>query len=232
MTENTHNIYSLDDDQEFQHILKLRLQSFLGNIEFHTSHSLKDAKEYFSKEPPKFDLIFIDEHLPDGRGIDLLKENIFNTQAVISISSDPNPELPSSAYNAGAMYFLSKTQIRDALFTPLVQGVIDRNRVQRKLTDYKIEEAKFSTVRKLVSTLKHEINNPLGAVLGAAYLMKKSEGATKEQIESAELVETSANRINHVLKELCDAIDLNTVSKANEEVFHIPGDKEWKGNKD
>lgn len=232
MSKEEHIIYSLDDDQEFQHILKMRLQSFLGKVTFHTSHSLKEAKDFFSKNPPKFDLIFIDEHLPDGRGIDLLKENIFNTQAVISISSDPNPELPSSAYNAGAMYFLSKTQIRDALFTPLVQGVIDRNRVQRKLTNSEIKEAKLSTVKKLISTLKHEINNPLGAVLGAAYLMKKSDGASKEQVESAELVEKSANRINHVLKELCDAVELDSVSKANEEVFHIPGDKEWKGNKE
>lgn len=227
MKKNEYTIYSLDDDKEFQQILKVRLQSFLGNINFHTSHSLSEARKFFKDNPPDFDLIFIDEHLPDGGGIELLKDDIFNTQAVISISSDPNPELPGSAYNAGAMYFLSKTQIRDVLFTPLVQGIVDRNRVQRELTLSKIKDAKLDTIKKLISTLKHEINNPLGAVLGAAYLIKET-AESKEQKESAELVEKSANRITHVLTELCDAVEVDTVSKASEEVFHVPGDKEWK----
>lgn len=227
MKENEYTIYSLDDDKEFQHILKVRLQSFLGKINFHTSHSLKTAREFFKNNPPEFDLIFIDEHLPDGRGIDLLKDDIFNTHAVISMSSDPNPELPGSAYNAGAIHFLSKTQVRDVLFAPLVQGIVDRNRVQRELTNTKIKEAKLDTIKKLISTLKHEINNPLGAVLGAAYLIKQT-AENQEQKESAELVEKSANRITHVLNELCDAAEIDTVSKASEEVFHVPGDKEWK----
>jgi nitrogen-specific signal transduction histidine kinase len=83
------------------------------------------------------------------------------------------------------------------------------------------------TVRTLAGTLRHEINNPLGAVLGAAYLLRNASSATAEQREAAQLVEESGKRIKHVLDQLCDSIALESITKANTKVFHIPGDKPW-----
>ena len=89
----------------------------------------------------------------------------------------------------------------------------------------------LDTVKTLVGTLRHEINNPLGAVLGAAYLLRHSENATQDQKEAADLVESSGKRIKYVLDQLCKAIAVDAVNKANHKVFHIPGDEPWEQKK-
>lgn len=221
-------VFILEDDENFLNILTTKLKTFLTAAEITTCSNLADAKEHFLNNEPCYDVFLIDEHLPDGLGLDLVKENYFENEAVIVISSDSSNELPNKAYRAGVMYFLNKTQIRDDLFEPLIQGIIDRNRIQKKLIFTLVQQAELKAVKTLVSTLRHEINNPLGAVLGAAFLIKNEKSANPEQKQTAELVEQSANRIVHVLNQLCDAIKLNEVSKANELVFHVPGDKEWK----
>ncbi|MCB0347150.1 MAG: hypothetical protein KDD66_18665, partial [Bdellovibrionales bacterium] len=69
--------------------------------------------------------------------------------------------------------------------------------------------------------LRHEINNPLGAVIGAAYLLKHEGQLEDTQIEAIKLIERSGNRINQVLQQLCEAAELEEVTKANERVFQV-----------
>jgi len=234
MTNNHSNIEILiiDDDTAYKKILKKRLAAFMPTINISDFDDLTSARVSLSTNAKQhYDLIILDEHLPDGRGVELLKEGWFEDLAVITISSDTAPEMPGRAVGAGSMYFLSKVQISDPLFEPLIKGILDRNRMQRTLKDSQLEATKIDTVRTLVATLRHEINNPLGAVLGAAYLMKSNQNASTEQIEAARLVEDSGNRIKHVLDQLCAAISIDSVKKANQKVFHIPGDAPWETSK-
>jgi response regulator of citrate/malate metabolism len=221
-------ILIIDDDESFIKILELRLKSFMPDLQATIFNNLGDARNFLkSLEKIDFDLVILDEHLPDGRGIEMLSEHWFEGHAVLMISSDTAPDMPGASVQAGAAYFLNKLQIKEPLFKPLVTGVMDRNRLQKELTEAKMQALIIDTVKTLVSTLRHEINNPLGAVLGAAYLMRNSKEATPQQRDAAELVESSGNRIKHVLDELCKAIALEPVKKAHQKVFHIPGDKPW-----
>lgn len=225
-------ILIIEDDDSFRRVLELKLRLFLGEIEFTNCTTVAAAKKLLQSKPIEdFDLVFLDQHLPDGRGQDLLASGIFKDCAVISVSSDPAPDIPGATIKAGAAFFLEKARIGESLFRPLVEGIIDRNRIQKKLMLAQVDAAVIDSVRTLVSTLRHEINNPLGAVLGAAYLLRNNQEVTKEQREAAELVETSGKRIKHVLDQLCDAIELNQVTKAQTKVFHIPGDQPWETEK-
>lgn len=220
--------YIIDDDQSFKRIVEMRLKSFIADLSLTHFTNLASARDYFSKnKEAQIDLVILDQHLPDGRGIEFLSEGWFSDVAVLSMSSDTSPEIPGAAVQAGAAYFLSKTNISEPLFKPLVQGIIDRNRLQRELHKTKMNGVIVETVKTLVGTLRHEINNPLGAVLGAAYLLKTHQTASPEQKDAAELVESSGKRIKHVLDQLCQAIAVEPVQKAHQKVFHIPGDKPW-----
>jgi len=200
----------------------------LPELELLTFNCLAEARAYLkSSQRVDFSLVILDEHLPDGRGMEMLSEGCFEGMAVMMISSDMDPEIPGASIQAGAAYFLNKTQVKDPLFKPLVRGIIDRNRLQKELADTKLKAALTDTVKTLVATLRHEINNPLGAVIGAAYLIKHNSVVPQQQQEVAELVESSGNRIKHVLDELCRAIELEPVTKGQQKVFHIPGDKPW-----
>ncbi len=222
------HILVIDDDENYKKILKVRLGSFMPKMEIDDYADLATARVALKANVNKvYDLVILDEHLPDGRGVELLKEGWFEDLVVFTITSDTEPETTRRVLEAGAVYFLSKHQISDPLFKYLIQGTLDRNRIQKQLTKSRLDQVRIDTVRTLASTLRHEINNPLGAVLGAAYLMQHSKEATQEQIEAAQLVEDSGKRIKHVLDQLCDAIEFDSVKKANQNVFHIPGDAPW-----
>ncbi|MCB0311250.1 MAG: response regulator [Bdellovibrionales bacterium] len=218
----------IDDDDAFRKILERRLSSFIENLVVTSFSSISEARNYLNEiHSFVFDLVVVDEHLLDGSGTALISEGWFNDWAVLSMSSDDAPEIPGGAIQAGATYFINKRSVSEALFQPLVKGIIDRNRLQRELAATRINHTILDTVKTLVGTLRHEINNPLGAVLGAAYVLQRNEQASPEQKEAAELVESSGKRIKHVLDELCHAIEMQPVTKANHKVFHIPGDAPW-----
>lgn len=218
----------IDDDRAFRHILGVRLRSFIPDLTVQEFDSLGGARTFLAKQKPLyFDLVVIDEHLGDGRGRDLLAEGWFRDLAVLSVSSDPSPEIPGGSLSAGATFFLQKTQVSEPLFRPLVLGIINRNKLQQELFAAKLSQVRMDTVRTLIATLRHEINNPLGAVLGAAFLLQHQSALTEDQREAAALVESSGNRIKHVLEQLCEAVSLDQVNKADHDVFHIPGDKPW-----
>jgi DNA-binding NarL/FixJ family response regulator len=223
----THRVLIIDDDRSFRKLLEISLRDALDEMDLTCFENLSDARQFLKGAPPHFDLIVLDQHLPDGRGVDFLQEGWFENRAVLTVSSDDAPDIPGASLQAGAAYFLAKTRIREPLFKPLVQGIIDRNRLQQKLQETQVHAAVMDTVKTLVATLRHEINNPLGAVLGAAYLLRTSALSTPEQREAADLVESSGKRIKHVLDELCKAVALEPVTKANQKVFHIPGDQPW-----
>lgn len=229
----TFQILVVDDDTTFVRLLEIRLKSFLSDVAIVRFPDLQTARE-FLKLPGahKFDLVIMDEHLPDGRGVELIGEGWFHGLAVLSVSSDNAPEIPGATLKAGATFFLNKEHISQPLFQPLVRGIIDRNKLQRELEKVKLDEAVIDTVKTLVATLRHEVNNPLGAVLGAAYLLQANKSSTEEQKEAARLVEASGHRIKHVLDQLCDAVHLSPVTKAKQKVFHIPGDAPWEGNEE
>lgn len=222
------NVLIIDDDVSFKKILEVRLRSFIPGMVVQSFGRLSDARNFLSHtDISSYQLVVLDQHLPDGRGLELLHEGWFRGLSVLAVSSDDAPEIPGATVQAGAAYFLNKVHISQPLFKPLVQGIIDRNNLQQELNRAKIDKAVIDSVKTLVATLRHEINNPLGAVLGAAYLLNNDSTATEDQKEAARLVESSGKRIKHVLDELCQAVALDSVKKANHQVYHIPGDEPW-----
>jgi signal transduction histidine kinase len=222
-------ILLVDDDPQFLHLMKLRLRSFLQGAEFTTVSSIEEARQVLAsldadKTP---DLVVLDYHLAGETSSQLLQEGLLEGSAVLSVSSDDDPEIPGEVVGSGANFFLSKSSISEPLVRPLVLGLIERNRLQRELQTLRTKTTAMEAVKTLVGTLRHEINNPLGAVLGAAYILKTQATDNPQLAEAARLVDESGNRIKHVIQQLSSAMALESVNKSNQVVFHIPGDKPW-----
>jgi DNA-binding NarL/FixJ family response regulator len=218
----------LDDSVEFRTLMSMRLKSFIPDLTLMVFSSIAEARqgvrERLTQQP---DLVILDHHLPDGIGLELLSEEKLEGLAILAVSSDADPEIPGSSMRAGATYFLSKEKVRDASFKPLVLGLVDRNRVQRELVELRRKATVVDAVKTLVDTLRHEINNPLGAVLGATFILKSTTASHDDRREAARLVEESGKRIKFVLDELSKAVSLDSVMKSEHRVFHVPGDKPW-----
>jgi signal transduction histidine kinase len=64
-------------------------------------------------------------------------------------------------------------------------------------------ETKLTDAAALVARVRHEINNPLAALLGQAQLMLREELSDKSR-RRAETIETQAKRIDEIVGELRD----------------------------
>jgi len=71
-------------------------------------------------------------------------------------------------------------------------------RLRAQVADY---ETKLTDAAALVAHVRHEINNPLAALLGQAQLMLREELSDKSR-RRAETIENQAKRIEEIVREL------------------------------
>ncbi len=217
----------VDDDDNFRTVVEIRLKAWRSDIQFRHAPNLGVARNCLDDKDAVYDLVVLDQHLPDGLGAELLDHPRLLQTTVLAVSADEAPELPGKALRAGAQHFLSKRQVSEPLFIPMVEALIERRNLEKELFNARLKQSRLDTIRRLLATLRHEINNPLGAVLGGAYLLRSAGELEAEQREALRLIEASGNRIKHVLTQLCQTADLEEVKKGQEDLFQVPGDKPW-----
>ena len=71
-------------------------------------------------------------------------------------------------------------------------------RLRNVVADY---EKRMTDAAELVARVRHEINNPLAALLGQAQLLLRGELAEKAR-QRAEIIESQAKRIEEIVAEL------------------------------
>lgn len=225
------NTLIVEDDPNFEKLVQLRLKASIPEIAMRTATTLKRAREILDEPGTSFQLVILDQHLPDGYGSTLFDHPKLKEAAVLAVSSDDSPEVPSRALIAGAQHFLGKRQVSEPLFIPLVLALIERKKLEQEVFQARLRQSRMETIKVLLGTLRHEINNPLGAVLGGAYIMRLSGELGTDQVEALKLIEASGQRIKHVIQQLCETAELEEVTKGSEQVFHVPGDPRWDAEK-
>lgn len=217
----------VEDDAAFRKVVEIRLRGWKEDVDISSAVTLTEARKILDDPDAHFDLVILDQRLPDGAGPELFDHAKLKEAAVLAVSADEAPDIPGAALKAGAQHFLGKRQVTEPLFIPLVEALLARRKLEAELLAARIRETKMSTITVLLATLRHEINNPLGAVLGGAYLVRSGGTLDDDQKKALRLIEASGNRIKHVLRQLCDAAELEEVVKAQEPVFQVPGDAPW-----
>ena len=74
-------------------------------------------------------------------------------------------------------------------------------RLNALVTDY---ETKLTEAASLVARVRHEINNPLAALLGQAQLLLREQDLSERARKRASTIETQAKRIEEIVGELRD----------------------------
>jgi len=99
-------ILIVDDEEDICYFLSRNLSK--RGFTTTTSYSLAEAEKQLEMTRP--DILLLDNHLPDGRGIDFVNKinSKYPDLKIIMITAHDSPEDRSKAYSSGIEYFLSK----------------------------------------------------------------------------------------------------------------------------
>lgn len=106
MINTNTKVLIVDDEEDICFFLSHNL-SKRGFTTFF-SNSLSDALKQLEINRPS--ILFLDNHLPDGRGIDLMGEinGLYPELKTVMISAHDSPQDRSNAYNNGIKFFIGK----------------------------------------------------------------------------------------------------------------------------
>ncbi|MEO5681539.1 MAG: response regulator [Chitinophagaceae bacterium] len=100
------SVLIIDDEEELCMLMELVLERehFLAK----SIHTLEDSLDIIAQQKP--DYIFLDNHLPDGKGIDFISKMIETHPKVkiVMMTAHDEKQLNEKAINQGASYFLHK----------------------------------------------------------------------------------------------------------------------------
>jgi DNA-binding response OmpR family regulator len=99
-------ILIVDDEPDICYFLSRTLTKRGFSTTF--SHTLAEAEKQLQTSRP--DILLLDNHLPDGKGVDFVNKinNKYPGLKIVMITAHDTPQDRSKAYNNGISFFLSK----------------------------------------------------------------------------------------------------------------------------
>ncbi len=188
------------DDDEITRILLVKYAKKLG-IKTESCSSVQEAKDILRKEQFGFDFVISDLFLPDGLGLDILKEINKNKRSIdfVIISGHASVESTVDAIRAGAVDYVFKPINYDE-FSIRMKSLIQRKELNRQL----LEAEKKLMYQATITTANHEINQPLTVIISGLDILKmelKRLKISSPVIENyLNLMFQSSQRIAKILK--------------------------------
>jgi DNA-binding response OmpR family regulator len=164
-------------------------------------------------EENRFDLVVLDYNLPDIDGLQLL--SIIRSRdpdiPLIMITGVGSEQTAVEAMKSGATDYITKSGDYGSAIPRVLEQAF---RKQQLILKNRRLEAKARTIEKLeaitttASTLNHEINNPLMAILGNIELLVTDERISDPGVRrKLEEIEASARRIRDITHQLTNLIN-------------------------
>lgn len=182
-------ILVVDDEEMVRRFLKDILSSLDYAVE--TASDGKEGLQRIRNEA--FDLVISDICMPELDGLGLLEAlyDMPEAPGVILLTGYGELDTAIRALNLGAYDYIGKP-VTPTEIAKRVDRYARERELERRLEQERIERAKAETVRKMVVTLSHELNNPMTSVMGnLSYLLHH---ASEEEPEDLQHVIESMNR--------------------------------------
>ncbi|MCH2207661.1 MAG: response regulator [Lentisphaerales bacterium] len=218
----TAKIHIVDEAKSYS-----RLQELLQNDPFLTtvSHDSSSALDDIRGVQP--DLVIIDIHISDNKGIKLCQTmqtiNEFKNIIVVFMTVSGFPYLIGQAYKAGAKDFITKpfspfeTVLRIRSLVDLVLAKKEASLALKKEHDALIKANDASKVKsQFLAVMSHEIRTPLNAVIGFSDLLS-SERLNSEQLDMVRAIKGASDTLLNLVN---DILDLTKIEAGKIELEH------------
>lgn len=157
-------ILLVDDEKPVRQFLGQLLEHF--GYEVATAADGQEALEKLEEERP-FDLVITDLRMPRLDGLELLKaiRKRPNPPPVVLLTAFADMDTAVEAFQLGAADFINKPT-RPAELQQRLERIERERALQRELEHEKEQRIRAETVREMVTTLAHELSNPLMTIMG------------------------------------------------------------------
>jgi len=197
--ENLVQILVIEDDKEHIELIKAAFKTSGQMFELHIAETLSETKEFLAEHTPA--LIIADWELPDGVGIDLLKDKQLVEKIPIAlITSFGNESYAVEAIKAGAMDYLPKSAqafLNLPLFASRIlrewQHIIERRNLERLQISTELKFRNFIEN----STTGFMMTDETGAIIEWNEAMTKITNLTKPDIAQLSIDDVYNKIINN-----------------------------------
>lgn len=193
----------IEDDSQLNQMLRLHFEE--AGFEVAGALSCAEAERELERQPP--DLVLLDQQLPDGTGLDLLKRILERApgQPVIMMTGQHDLELAIEAIKAGANDFIHKP-IDTAALEQVAARVLENHRLSEQL-EAKVREDLHDErmlIGKGEAMLRVSKEIALSAETDAPVLISGESGTGKEVV--ARLIHLHSRRRGAFVPVNCAAI--------------------------
>jgi len=164
----------------------------------------RTGKETLEKDLSVYDAILLDYVLPDTDGLDLLEQiKTSKTGPVIMITAQENLELAILSLKKGADEFLIKSVDLYQILPHIVQRTVANYHWQKNLQEIEQNEherkVQIETLKRIMMTLAHHLNNSILPVIFSAELCKRSEYSEDRAKKLVDVCLRESQRINRII---------------------------------
>ncbi len=168
---------------------------------------VESVKAVMQKDLSEFDLVLLDFNLPDGSGTEVLGEiRKKHDVPVIIVTAQKEKQLAIETLKEGANDFLEKSTHVINMLPQIVKRThnqfIEKSEAATREAEQKNLAARVETLRQLLTTLAHYINNSTTTISGYAQLAEQFPGDAKKMQRLVKVSLKETQKISLVLEEL------------------------------
>lgn len=211
----------VEDNSSHAELIADELELALTGWTLDLAPTLADARAKFAAR--EYDLFVFDFRLPDGDGIELLRE--VRHQGIqtptIFVTTASSAKLAVEAMKLGADDYLVKEEGYLAVLPYLVQEVLKRRQLasERQLLEERLQRAeRAATLGYLASGLAHHINNPLATIRTFLQLLPTNIDDPEFRTKYLQMALAESERIRDLVKDIMRAA---TVPQQGHEVQRL-----------
>lgn len=167
--------------------------------DFRVTLSNKQAEDLFGSDKNGllginlFDLMSLNE---EGR--DLLREAFLYEQQVTNKEIVLTKDAQQRHFTLNLTFFRQSPQAVDYCAAVMLQDITDYKRLQELIH----QSEKFLAIGQLAGGVAHELNTPLGTIVGYAQLLNEGVTSEERRLEYSQRIYREAKRCSHIIENL------------------------------